>query len=224
MENIKNNRKDKQLLLTTIIFIILRVVLLILDYICYGLDFTWTGEAVIYIIIGFFVYYSYHTHNKNVMKPLLGAMLIMLLYISTDNGLYYLQYIKDNSEYYGTTFMIMSIIWVLIFVVLLLINIMHYVINSSHSSSPQKVLFNKILFFIFAALTIAQGVTDVICYIELNTDTYSTLNCVLDILTSLCMIIFIYIVIIIEGSLDEFRIKREAITKERDNISENTNI
>ena len=206
MEKIKNNRKDKLLLLMAVLFIVFTLIGEIFGYINYGLNLSGIGESVIFVLICLFMYLSYRAHNKNVMKPLLGAALMVMLYIELDWALFYLNYFGELHEWYepAAAFMAYCFLEFAIAIVLLLINIIHYVINATHLSSPKKIRFNKSLLILYVVLVIGQIISCFIFYYDSAAFAISEISFCL---SSLAMI---YMVIVIEGSLDGFRIEREA--------------
>jgi len=168
-------------------------------------DIWWICVSAVMAIICFALYFTYRTHNKNVMKPLIGAALMLVLYFKLFRGLYFLQNIDKLSEWYPEedAFLIYAYTYIVLFVVVALINIVHYIINGTHKSRPGLIKFNKALVAIFVAVTAVQAFS---CVFE-GCSVMIMLSDVLDILGDAILVIM---AVIIESSLDEFKLKREA--------------
>jgi len=171
----------------------------------YGFDLVLTVQSALCAAVCFLLYFSYRSHNKNVMKPLIGAMLMLMLLNDMDAGLTYIEYFNELSDIYPDTkaYMVYCICAIDIFVASVLINIMHYVINLTHHSSPIKITVNKIFYALYIILVLGMTVS---CFFFMESG--NELLCYafnpIPRLFRICMVIFI------ESKLDDFRILREA--------------
>ena len=169
-------------------------------------DLSWTAESILMVIICAALYLSYHYHAKNVMKPLLGAALMLLFYHAMiwalDGIRDFDDYIEEYPDgYVGITYIGLKMA---IFLILLFINILHYVINITHHSNPKRIKTNKLLYILFVIITVSQCV----CYLFLD----SGINNIFITDCSECVadVFMLNMVIVIESSLDGFRMEREA--------------
>ena len=201
-----------RLLLLAVLFTVFQMTGMVLSTMVGGLDLSWVLMSILMVIVCFAMYFAYRSHTKNLMKPMLGAALMLQLAIELDWGGYYLQYIGEVTELYKSesAFAIYAMVQILILFVIAGINIMHYVINASHHSSPKKVKFNQALCIAYIVLVAVQCV----CYILLDS---TVMFAVGDCLTSIADIFSMGIVICIESSMDEFRLAREAKAENEEN-------
>lgn len=167
-------------------------------------DLVWIVESVIVIVESFLIYFSYRTHTKNVMKPLLGAILMLLLLDSVNTAFSSIQDFTYGLSFYisNSALMVRIIMNIAIFVVMAAINVMHYVINTTHHSSPLKIKLNKLFYIFYVALVFAMSV----CELCVTTVAIAPVGIALSLLAD---VFLINMVIIIESSLDEFRLERE---------------
>ena len=209
MEQLDTNRKDKQLLLRFILFVIFQATSVITYTVADCFDLSWTAESLLMAVVCCAVYLSYRSHVKNVMKPLLGATLMLMLYYNMLFALNDIPYLGTTTAIYpnAAAFNASIIFEILLFVTLLLINIMHYVINSTHHSSPGKVTANRVLYILFAVFTFG----DCICSLFFGSTALITVSYFCGNIADLFMLAT---VIIVETSLDKFRIAREAKAEE----------
>ncbi len=209
MEQIlKPEKKQGSILLSTVLFIVFQLTALLFYFVSGNFDLEWLSECILLAIICIGLYISYNRHAKNVMKPLVGGALMWMLFYEMKYAMYYIQYLPemDSWGYNTPALKFFCIIQVAVFVVIAVINVIHYLINSTHHSSPGKIKANKALFFIFIILLLVQC----ICEIFIGTGVYFELC---DIFGILADVFFLCNIIIIEGSLDEFRIHREAVAE-----------
>jgi len=207
MGELTEKKSDRDLLLLAILFFVFQTVCLIFNY---RFNLSFLVESVIMAVICFVIYGSYHSHNKNVMKPILGAALAILLYYSIESGFNYFLIFDAMVEYYegSPAIIFYMIVRILKFVVLIALNVMHYVINASHHSSPNKIKLNKVFFLIYLALLILQAVSLIMLYVG---DANQTISSIMGTISDGFMV---GMVIIIENNLDEFRLLREAKASE----------
>ena len=148
---------------------------------------------VIQGILAIFIYRSYVSHDKNVMKGLMGALLMELIL----NELCYIfgfLRIKTAEEFAIST--VLGVLFILIEIVFFSLQISlfvnHFVINSDHHSNPSKVRLNqKILFGLMATVVVqeifsiatlssytAATVLQQILWFVLESSTYGFIICV----------------------------------------------
>ena len=194
-----------RLLVLAILFTVFQFTAVILETISNGLNLPWTLGSVVMAVLCFLLYFSYRAHNKNVTKPLLGATLMYILSYELSWGCSNLQYIGEILGYYDIdiAFVVYCIAQILTFLVIVGINILHYVINETHQSSPGKVKLNWTLFIAFVVLVAVQAV----CIFLMNYD--DVLIIIGEIIAVLADIFILGSVLCIESSMDDFRIARE---------------
>ena len=205
MEKEIGKGSSKKLLIMLIMFVIFQIASLVFYGLDYGFDLPWTVECVILFTAGILMYSSYRNHTKNVMKPVIGATLAIIMYYNMEIAMDYLQsiiVIFDNLNG-NIADIVYTVSQIAVFVVLALMNIMHYVINSTHHSSPGKIKFNKFLYVLFVIFSIAN------CVAFLFT-TYGVNLKVSCFVGNMADFFLVSMVVSIEGFLDEFRIEREA--------------
>jgi len=200
-------RDSEKLLILACIFSVMQAASVVITTNRGIIDFSWIVESVLGIVMSFALYATYKSHVKNIMKPLLGAALMLILTYEVEVGCFYIQDLilcpQDYVGYVGSTALIgYAIVTILLFLVMLAINVMHYVINASHLYSPKKVKANNYLCIAFIILVCAQG----LFIAKFDTGAVAIIG---DELGCLCDIFFIGMIIIIENSLDEFRHERE---------------
>lgn len=165
-------------------------------------------QQPIYIIQGILalcIYRAYAAHDKNVMKGLMGALLIELIL----NELCYIfgfLRVKIVEEFTASTALgvIFVAIEVVFFTLQVTLFINHFVINSDHHSSPARIRLNqRILFGLMATIVVQEAfsiatlssytvftVLQQIMWFVLETTTYGFIICV-------------------ESKIDEFKAIRE---------------
>ncbi len=205
MENVVDNRPAKKLLAMLLLFVVFQATSIVFYVIDYGIDLTWMVECIILLTAGILMYNSYRNHTKNVMKPVLGATLAIIMYYNMNIAMEYIQNIKIIFEAAlgNAACIVYTISQIMVFIILALMNIMHYVINSTHHSSPKKIRFNKILYIFFVAFSIANCVAFFFSITSINTK----ISCCVG---NMADFFLVSMVISIESLLDEFRLKREA--------------
>jgi len=163
------------------------------------------------IVLLFTLKYSYKAHAKNVMKGLIGALTVSLIYVNADNIFTHIVYAAEYGEYYGSMYTVSSICDGVIFVCMVLFTINHFMIQANHHSSPKKVEANAVLNTIVIFAAIAGFVTG-----EISTlGHYDIAGIILSLANNFLYYgIFISVfscIVRIETRLDYFRIKREEI-------------
>ncbi len=135
------------------------------------------------------LYSSYKKHSKNVMKGMMGALLMNLLLGSITNFS-----IFGQEE---TAFLVSS----LILNVVLFVN--HFIINSDHHSSPCMVKMNQIIAGLNVLFYIIWNAFS-ICFEP------SALNVIASVLNALGMCGLVISIVCVESRLDAYRLDREA--------------
>jgi len=207
--NDSNASKTSVLLITmSILFVVFQGAAVVISTIKEGIYLTWILESVIAAVLLFSLFFSYKSHTKNVMKPLLGAtlMMVLVLELSVWDQVYgtirlFVQY-HDYVEIsvYNLLFLIFKI---LIALAVTIMNIMHYVINASHHSSPKKVRFNSIIFVVFTFLLLFECMF--FAFLG-SIDGWYRASCIMGTISD---VFIIGVVFCIEQSMDEFKIARE---------------
>jgi len=200
----ENQKKQNRLLIMFICFVVFQTIGIVCNKIYNYVSYGWVAGSVLMAVVSFFLYYTYRDHTKNVMKPLLGASLMVVLYYEMQTALDLFENFDEYVEYKldADFFRAYVVLYLLVFVSLLGMNIMHYVINSTHHSSPKKIRLNQYIYVAFMVFVILRGG----CLIFLKT---SLLDFVGDFCACFADVFFINSVILIETNLDEFRIERE---------------
>ena len=143
---------------------------------------------------------SYRRHSKNVMKGMMGA----LLAISLSNAF-------NAADTAGGFDVILS--WVSI-VSLGALFINHFLINSTHYSSPQNIRINQML-------VLAVMAVDVCRFVQLLAAARTTMDSIDALLFLLGDLPFAAAVICIESRLDLYRAQREAAGFDPDKREDN---
>jgi len=175
----------------------------------------WVGYSGYYyfgilttIILMFVLKYSYKTHTKNVMKGIIGALCVSLIFIPASNIFYHLIYAAEYEEYYGFSFTISSVCDVIIFICMVMFTINHFVIQADHHSSPQKVVLNERLNIIIVVAAVIGFISG-----EVSTIAEGMPVAVIDTLGSLLyygLFVGVFLSILhVERKLDYFRLLRE---------------
>ena len=207
--------KSGALLLMAIVYTVLQTVGVVFTVMDGIFDLSWIIQSALMAVLCFVLYFAYRSHTKNVMKPLLGAVLMLLLTYEITSGGLYLQSIPAVKALFqvrlaGALFATAQIL--LLFVVAG-INVMHYVINASHHSNPGKVRCNQLLCDAFIVLLLVQ----VGCFLFMCPTPVSFVG---NGLATLSDVFAMAIVIRIEKSLDDFRIVREEKAAEAEAAAE----
>lgn len=196
--------KAKNLMISAILFIVLQALAVIFSGLEGFWDLAWIVQSVILMILSILLVASYKSHQKNVMKPLIGGTLLIFMFYEATQAAEFIQYFDSyvglmvESGFFG----VYVLIQVLQAIVLIILNINHYLINTTHAGSPQVVAANKFFYILFVIFAIAQAVVYALC----GSSTFDTLSQVFGCISDIFMLA---IIIIIEGLVDEFRIKRE---------------
>lgn len=165
-------------------------------------------QQPIYIIQGIlalFIYRAYAAHDKNVMKGLLGALLMELIL----NELCYIfgfLRIKIVEEFEMSTALgvIFVAIEVVFFTLQVILFINHFVINSDHHSSPVKVRFNQKVLFCLMSTIIVQEMFSIA-----TLSSYTAYTVLQQILWFILEISTYGFIICIESKIDEYKALRE---------------
>jgi len=157
MQNKK--RTSTGVLVMAVLFTVFQMVGVVFATMEIGVDITWMIQSLLMAVLCFAMYFTYRAHMKNVMKPLLGASLMLLLSNELQTGGLYLQYSRQVAEWYttNTAWALFATAQILALLVILGINLMHYIINSNHMSSPGRVRLNRWLCAAFVLLVLIQG-------------------------------------------------------------------
>lgn len=194
-----------KLLLFAILFTAFQLTGIVLTTIISGFQLSWILISAVMAVLCFMMYITYRSHDKNVMKPLLGAaLMLMLCYELLNWGGMYLQHFGEVLEYFGkdNVFAVYAITKIVTFFVLAAINVIHYLINYTHHSSPGKVTANRVLCTVFVVLVVIQAVC-----LSLAEDGIAMI--IADCLCAVSDVFMLAIVVNIESKLDAFRIARE---------------
>lgn len=165
-------------------------------------------QQPIYIIQGILtlcIYRAYVKHDKNVMKGMMGALLMELIL----NELCYIfgfLRVKIVEEFEMST--VLGVIFVAIeavfFTLQVILFINHFVINSDHHSSPEKVSFNqKILFCLMASLVVQEA------FSIATLSSYTVYTVLQQILWFILEISTYGFIICVESKIDEYKALRE---------------
>lgn len=113
-------------------------------------------DLVFFLCVGF-LFVAYRSHNKNVQKGLLGAVLMWYLY---DEINYVVANILFNSEtftvynnFWGRGYIYMSIATMVLFAALF---VNHFIINGDRHSRSANVFLNQLLVIVIAVLSIVS--------------------------------------------------------------------
>jgi len=155
-----------------------------LIYLNYGLT------HIVYALCLIVLLATYRKHNKNVMKAMMGALLMTLVLDSFS----YLQSFRAFDITFAFIYMIIAIG--------LFIN--HMLINGTHHPTQAKVRVNQILVILLAIAHIVWFIYPLSNFIN---DTYMTISFVGYVFGYVCMAIAI---ICVESRLDAYRLDREA--------------
>jgi len=204
MEINLKKKTEKRLLLFAILFTVIQFISILFYKLDGYFDLPWTGESVLMAVMTFVMYYSFKNHTKNVMKPMVGAALMLVLYYEMDWALYFISDFENIVLRYENILAFKAYIGcqIAIFILVALMNIMHYVINSTHQSSPKKVNLNTIFYYAYIIVILVEGILCILISETSNSMISNFTGVISD-------IFFVGMIIIIENTLDEFRINRE---------------
>ena len=189
------------------------VVALIEGFVC-GISFYLiTGspdvQQVIYIIQGVLVlcvYRAYTAHDKNVMKGMLGALLMELILNELCYMFGFLR-VKAAEEFaagaaLGVCFVLIEAVFFTLQVVLF---INHFIINSDHHSSPARVRLNRrILFGLMLALVVQET------FSIATLSSYTAFTVLQQILWFILEVSTYGFILCVESRIDEYKAAREA--------------
>lgn len=194
---------DLLLTLLPILFVVFEVLSEIFYVRSGWFNITYTIERVFIIGCLITLAVSYKKHAKNIMKPMMGALLAASFFcdlpLAVDmlsNGQWYYDNVGDVWAIYEilVIFSLMGYLAILIF---------HMIINSDHHSSPAKVKINQIIII----LVMVVYVGEIIISLFINRSVSFMLA---KICCSLANIALLDMIIAIESKLDLFRQAREA--------------
>jgi len=136
------------------------------------------------------LYVSFKKHSKNVMKGMMGAMLMLIM--------------LDASRYLqGNEMIIDTVLDIIYFGLVVFLFINHFVINSTRLSSKINILANQIA-VVLIAITVL--VLEIVAF-----PLYSmTIDYLFSILTIISFAGFAALVVCVESRLDAYRLDREA--------------
>ena len=185
---------------------------LVAGIVCGAVFYLITGvpdvQQPIYIIQGIlalFIYRAYAKHDKNVMKGLLGALLMELI---LNELCYIFGFLRvkiveefEMSTVLGVIFVVLEVVFFTLQVTLF---INHFVINSDHHSSPAKVRFNQKILFCLMATIIVQEMFSIA-----TLSSYTAYTVLQQILWFILEISTYGFIICIESKIDEYKALRE---------------
>jgi len=132
-------------------------------------------------------YISYKKHNKNVMKGMMGAVMITLVLIGLTSF-----FINENYKIESGISIALAIA--------LFIN--HFIINSDRQARPANVLINQILVLVLAIVAIVS-------FVSLVPTCINTADAIVTILAAFGQPFSMISIICIEARLDAYRSNRE---------------
>jgi len=168
-------------------------------------------SVLIVIVLLFSLKHSYRSHTKNVMKGVIGALTVSLIYVNADTVFSHLVDMPMYHEYYGLMFTISSVCDLVIFVCMILFTINHFMIQADHHSSPKRVEANAVLNTIVIFAAIAGFITGELSSLGTD-DALTSILFLADNLLYYGLFVTVFSCIVrVETRLDYFRIKREEI-------------
>ncbi len=186
---------DKFFLAMVLCAVIGNAAFIVLSKVLYNASIISKLQLILYVLCAIGLYISYTRHSKNVMKGMMGALLMAQL--STATGL--LSKISFPIE--KITISLCAVFSYAVFSLILLVN--HYIINSDHHSNSAMVRVNQIILILlvinqviwsayfviseFSVLVLINGLCNVLGYVGLSS-----------------------IVVCVESRLDAYRLDREA--------------
>jgi len=190
MKKLFNN--DRFYLTITILAIISSFFYLLISYSAYFLSLKYCIAELVRVICIIVLYISYKRHDKNVMKGMMGSML-MLIFI--------LALFSVNNADFGVFYDVLGYSSIVIATVLF---ISHYLINNSHKSSPAKIFLNQILCVLFALVLLANfvfiSIKFALPFVISAGNVCGALSSILTAMSIVC----------VETRLDAYRLDREA--------------
>ena len=165
-------------------------------------------QQPIYIIQGILVlciYRAYVAHDKNVMKGLMGSLLMELIL----NELCYIfgfLRVKAAEEFAQST--LLGVLFILIeavfFTLQVVLFINHFVINSDHHSSPARIRLNRrILFGLMSALVVQEA------FSIATLSSYTVFTVLQQVLWFVLEITTYGFIVCVESKIDEYKAIRE---------------
>ncbi len=148
--------------------------------------------AIGYAALCLVLYTSYKNHNKNVMKGIIGALLMLLVVNAA-------KFILNLSTPGWTEYPALAIISA---AVIAFIFINHFVINSNRSASPVNIMLNKIALTLYAIVSIVWSVLDAVYF-------GGALYIVLSFICAVSIPCIIAVIVCVESRLDAYRLDRE---------------
>ncbi len=179
---------DKFFLAVVLCAVISSLLCILLNSFAVGFDLTYCGSVLITTICMAVLYSTYKKHSKNVMKGMMGALLmnVLLSAISSDS-------------FSGGMETVISIVD-LILVTALFVN--HFIINSNHHSNSKHITINQIILIILAIFDAVRTINMMKIYPGILTG----ILLVLDIIGYIGMAA---VVVCVESRLDAYRLDRE---------------
>jgi len=157
------------------------------------LELSYASSAIITLLNGIFVlmlYISYKNHNKNLMKGLIGALLMG-----------YFACMCTLSFPVVITFPLDMVCNYSLLVISLIVLVNHMIINSNRYSSKGNILLNQICTVVAAVIALVW----VICWIPY----LEGIVIVFQLITSIGIVCLITSVVCVESRLDTYRSDRE---------------
>jgi len=181
-------------------FFLTMVILAVIGLIEYGI-YLFTGGAVYYTAVGGSsvmaaictgaLYVSYRKHHKNVMKCLIGALLMALIL----DGVTSFSFMNVAADYICTPFFVLLSLGMFV---------NHCIINESRKASPTQVGLNRVLVVAFALNMIVWVGSSLII---LPVRPIDTISMAFYIIGCVCLAA---VIVCVESRLDAYRLDREA--------------
>jgi len=191
--------KDITFVLFTILTILIGIASTVLSIVNDNVSYV---LVPIITIIAFVLFRSYKTHNKNVMKGLMGAVLMWLV---TEEVSYMINVFLSGPVAFKNTVDNLYGLFVVVKVVCVIVTLgifaLHFVINSDHKSNPLFIELNQTLQLFLICLYVADIIISAMAMGSLNAELIAFL---------VFKAALMNMVICIESKLDAYRIIREA--------------
>ena len=155
-------------------------------------SFTYFVNAVCIVV----VYVSYKKHDKNVMKGMMGAIFMLMLLRQAESFTSYLGNIAQPKIFSLAAM-------ALLFILILILMVNHFIINADRHSKPWNVKFNQIIFICLLILEVVYRMA-LIINSESKFLRLSYLVSIVTVVATLC------ILICIETKLEGYKAYREA--------------
>jgi len=136
------------------------------------------------------LFVSFKKHSKNVMKGMMGAMLMLIM-------------VNASKIIQGNELMIDKVCSIVYFGLTIILFINHFIINSTHLSSKGNILANQITVALVAVTVIVWNVAFFPSYSIFS-------DYLIGILEIISFIGFAAVVVCVESRLDAYRLDREA--------------